>query len=174
MARKKRPIYTPFVFADEDDAQDAIDDRWLPYCPAHHPVEPKELLGYTILSPRLLRVEVSMRGFEDVCDVVVDEGPDLIRVRATACANFHNHPVFRRSALGDPSVITLNEALGDRVVIDYETEEPVPVYVPPYLHGRRTADPGTSTDQADGRAAAERPAKTPRQRNRRSSKRSPS
>ena len=107
-------------------------------------------------SPGRLQLRFPALDTEDVCDVVLDEQPSRVVVRVVLC--YRDDLVDAQPAQGFAEERThrdLDRPLADRPVIDFETGEAVPFYVPTWRDGHRTTRPGYYTDRAASIAAAE-------------------
>lgn len=86
------------------------------------------------------------------CDVVVHEEANQVTVRLILCrGDYELYPYTAE----DRAHIDLAEPLGARAVIDYETGEQMPFYVPTYFDNQRLTAPGFYTDPEQARAARE-------------------
>jgi hypothetical protein len=106
-------------------------ERWTSPCPDGRPQRAAVCLGYRERDPGRLQLRVALSGHEGVCDVIVEEDDDRVRVRLLVCCEeeiteenddheFSNCPVH----------VYLEKQLGARTVIDVQTGEPVTLFVP--------------------------------------------
>jgi hypothetical protein len=138
---------------DSDGALDGTAESF-PSCPLGLPQVARECLGFYERGPARLQLRFGAMDNEGLCDVVVDEGPDQVAVRIVLCSKEDEHLGYDGLA-EERAHVGLERPLGGRTVIDLETGEPIPFYVPTYLDGRRTQAPGYYTDEQEAIAAGE-------------------
>jgi hypothetical protein len=137
------------------DSEDEWADNWPP-CPDGHPIELRHALGFRERNIRELELRVLLGGDDlDVCQVIVDEHEDevFVRVLIHRVEGSKRRRRANREYLDCPVRQSLVLPLGERPVIDMDTDEELPLYKPLYLnnviqpdHGyhpvnRRTAEP---------------------------------
>lgn len=145
-------------FLDEipHEPEKKIDGMWLPSCPIGLPQLARPCLGYYEREPLRLQLRVAMLDNEGVCDVVLDEQDSCVVVRVVIC--WRDDLPHRHQEAGfaeDRTHADLREPLNGRPLIDFETDEPIPFYVPTWRHGHRTKAPGYYTEREQAIAAAE-------------------
>jgi hypothetical protein len=124
------------------------DDEWFdtwPPCPDGEPVGLCHPLGFRERNLCELELRVLLGGDNDgVCQVLVDEQDTEVHVRVLV----HRHddrgdPRGRsRDYVDCPVRVDLERTLGDRAVIDADTDEELPLYTPLYLNNVIQADHG--------------------------------
>jgi hypothetical protein len=133
-----------------------VDEMWFPVCPLGLPQQAISCLGYRERDPGRLQLRVAVRDDEGVCDVVIDERDSHVVVRVLICRG--DDPLVRYPEPGlaeERTHVYLQAPLAGRPLIDFETREQVPFYVPTWLDGHRTKAPGYYTDRQEAIAAAE-------------------
>ena len=128
-----------FDWSDDDIAAAELADelhaewikKWCPTCPDRRPQVPRRCLGYRERGPGRLQLRVALTGDEGVCDVAFEEDEDAVRVRLILCYDEGLHEdVSKREYINCPVHIYLEQPLSGRSVIDVETDEPVPLFIP--------------------------------------------
>lgn len=133
----------------DSDAHKEWCAKWAPPCPDGKPQGLRHALGFRERNVRELELRVPLGGDDGgVCQVIVDERDDEVHVRVLV----HRHSEDDESAPASreyqdwPVRVWLEHPLGDRAVIDIDTDEELPLYTPPYLdnvpqpdHGYRPA-----------------------------------
>ena len=108
--------------------------KWAPPCPDGNPQRRLQILGFRLKGADYLQLRVVRWSDEGVCQVMTDEHPDRIYVRVSACAPYDpDRPdLWRRSteALDSGCNWWLDAPLGERIVIDVDTGEELPLYIP--------------------------------------------
>ena len=128
----------------EPDACGDLGAEW-PTCPDGRPQQLRHPLGFRerSLGELELRVELGA-GDGGVCQVSVDERGDEVHVRVLV----HRQDVHgysrseARESLDCPVRVWLERPLGDRAVIDADTDEELLLYIPRYLDNVLTPDHG--------------------------------
>jgi hypothetical protein len=117
----------PELWSDPEHASWA--DKWAPPCPIGNAQRVRECTGYREREPGRLQLRVPMRGDEGACQVVIDEHPDKVVVRVLLC--YEDEPGRRDSEYRSvPVHVCLDQPLAGRAVIDYQTGQALPLYVP--------------------------------------------
>jgi hypothetical protein len=125
-----------------------VDDEWFeqwPPCPDGHPLRLCHPLGFWERNGRELELRVLLGGDDDgVCQVIVDERDDEVHVRVLVhCRDEHDES---RAAWRDysdwPTRLLLQRPLGDRAVIDMNTDQELELYTPLYLNNVVQPDHG--------------------------------
>jgi hypothetical protein len=71
--------------SDDDDERARWLDRWSSPCPDGRPQRAAICLGHREREPGRLQLRVALCGGEGVCDVIVEEDEDAVRVRLLVC-----------------------------------------------------------------------------------------
>lgn len=104
-------------------------DKWAPPCPDGNPQRVLEILGFRLKGADYLQIRVVLCEFDPgVCAIVTDERPDRIYVRAIACVPEDAWRPPDELEVGYK--IWLDAPLGERIVIDVDTDEELPMFVP--------------------------------------------
>lgn len=112
--------------------------KWAPRCPDGNTQRMCEVVGFRLKAPDHLQLRVILRdGDNGVCQLVVEEQDDVVFVHAVAClrpdAQKGSASKRRRSDRREtdcPCNWWLDAPLGERVVVNYENDEPLPLYIP--------------------------------------------
>jgi hypothetical protein len=125
-------------FVDDDDARERWLDQWTSPCPDSYPQRVAVCLGYRERDPGRLQLRVALGGCDNgVCDAIVEENEDTVRVRLLVCYDEDRFDESKdREYMNCPIHVYLNEPLAGRTVIDVETDEPVPLFVPSWGDAR--------------------------------------
>lgn len=123
----------PPEILDADEAREWR-AKWAPCCPDGDPQRVCEILGFRPKSVDLLQLRVVLRASDHgVCTAIVDEHPDHIDVRVLACMP-DDTPYPRDGPapkeMDCPIRVLLDAPLGTRDVIDIDTGEALPFYIP--------------------------------------------
>lgn len=126
------------------DVEDEWFEKWPP-CPAGSPLRLGHPLGFRERNVRELELRVLLGGDDGgVCQVIVDEQDDEVLVRVLVCR--HDKRDGTRPAWRDyidcPVRVWLQRPLGDRAVIDMDTDEELALYTARYLNGVVQPDHG--------------------------------
>jgi hypothetical protein len=139
------------------DWDDWIDiDEWdedsrLPWlaCPDANPQRVCNPLGFRERNVGELELRVALGGDDrGVCQIIVDERDDEVYVRVLVCGYDRDGESARtaRGYMDWPVRVWLARPLGERAVIDIETDDELPLFTPEYLdnvlqpdHGYRPA-----------------------------------
>ena len=114
-----------------DEAHADWCETWAPRCPIGNPNRPATLTGYREREPGRLQLRVIVReGTEGVCDAIVEEAEETVRVRVLLCWEDSVAHWQDRYYTGCPVHVYLERPLGGRSVIDVDTDEPLPLFVP--------------------------------------------
>ena len=134
------------------DESAAWREKWAPPCPDGNPQELRPPLGFRERNIGELELRVPLcRGDNGACQVIVDERDDEVYVRVLVCRDEQqaDGPRDRRSYTDCPVRVWLDRPLGDRAVIDVDSDDELSLYTPRYLNNRPQADAGYR--QADRR-----------------------
>jgi hypothetical protein len=115
---------------------------WAPRCPLGNPQRPATLTGYREREPGRLQLRVVLRArTEGVCDAIVEEDEETIRVRVLLCWEDSSEHFADRDYLDCPVHVYLDRPLTGRAVICVDDEQPLPLYEPQWEieHNRRVA-----------------------------------
>lgn len=119
----------PLACPDEDWLE-----KWAPPCPDGNPQRLLEILGFRLKGADYLQLRLVLKpGADGVCQAVIDEHEDRIYVRAIACLpqeDADGPAYFRTEEMDCPCNVWLDAPLGERVVIDVDSGEELPLYIP--------------------------------------------
>jgi hypothetical protein len=131
-------------------------EQWAPKCPIGNQRVVRRPLGFWERNVCQLELRVAIGSNENgVCDVIVDEHDDEVHVRVLLCYDPDDDESFarQREYVDCPVRVWLDRPLGQRAVIDVDSDEELPIYTPAFLdnvpqsdHGYRPANrrpPGT-------------------------------
>jgi hypothetical protein len=123
------------------------EDEWFgawPPCPDGEPVGLCHPLGFRERNLCELELRVLLGGDNDgVCQVIVDEQDTEVHVRVLVHLHDHEGRRVRSHHYVDcPVRVDLENELGDRAVIDADTDEELPLYTPLYLNNVIQPDHG--------------------------------
>jgi hypothetical protein len=132
MSANRRP------WDDSWDEDQAWVETWMPKCPDRNPQRLCEILGFRLKGPEYLQLRVVLTPADwGVCNAIIEEHPDLVYVRAIACYDDGWPPRQRPGCLyGDtdcPCSVYLDAPLGERIVIDIDSGEPLPMFIPRWV-----------------------------------------
>lgn len=120
-------------------------EKWAPECRRRV----RRALGFRERSIGELELRVALGGDDrGVCRVILDERDDEVYVRVLVCGcddDFDDDDGDGRRDRGYmdcPVRVWLKQPLGDRAVIDVDSDEELPLYIPAYLDNARQADHG--------------------------------
>jgi hypothetical protein len=129
------------AFHDQQDERHAghVDaawlERWAPPCPDGSPQRLCEILGFRLKGADYLQLRVVLTPSDHgVCQAIIEEHEDRIYVRALVCFDEDRVALDRRSSMRDetdcPCNVWLDAPLDERVVIDVDSGEPLPLFIP--------------------------------------------
>jgi hypothetical protein len=146
VSKKRRyPIWTGGIDAGADVRPEGADESWLskwaPRCPDGHAQRLCEILGFRLKGEDYLQLRVVLTlGDGGVCQAIIDEHEDRVYVRAIACLaqDVPDRGIWdRRSDEVDcPCCVWLDAPLGERIVIDVDTNREVPLCIPRWGTGQ--------------------------------------
>jgi len=114
-----------------DDAHARWLEKWAPECPIGLPQRVAVCLGQREREPGRLQLRVAMCGGEGICETIVEEAEDTVRVRVLLCYDEERVAEYgKREYVNCPVHVYLESPLAGRTVIDVQTDEPVPLFVP--------------------------------------------
>jgi hypothetical protein len=104
-------------------------------CPDGNEQRIVELAGFRLKGDDYLQVRVILqRGDYGICDLAVQELDDEVRVRAVACYDPEATRRARRSRrleeIDSPCNYVLDRPLGNRIVVDLDSDVELPLYIP--------------------------------------------
>lgn len=119
-------------------------EKWAPACPDGNPQRLCHPLGFRERNVGELELRVALGGGDrGVCQVIVDEQEHEVYVRVSVCCYDDDEALSRTREYTDcPVRVWLDSALGDRAVIDVDTDEELPLYTPRYVNNVRQPDHG--------------------------------
>jgi hypothetical protein len=134
----------------DEDAGAAWVEKWAPRCPDGSPQRLRRALGFRERSVGELELRVPL-GADDhgACQVIVDERGDEVYVRVLVCYDERDDdaPFRAREYTDCPVRVWLEKPLGQRAVIDVDSDEELPLFTPGWIdnvpqpdHGYRPAN----------------------------------
>jgi hypothetical protein len=121
--------------------------KWAPACPDGNPQRLRHALGFRERKLCELELRIPL-GPDDqgVCQVVVDEGDVEVTVRVLLCFDESREEGGARRCdyVDAPVRVWLERPLGERAVVDVDTNEELALYKPGYLNGIPQPDAGYS------------------------------
>lgn len=145
-AIERVPTDVPPALANGTQAgREAWLERWAPRCPDDNRQIVRRPEGFRERNPRELELRVLLGCcFEGACQVVVDERPTEVYVRVILCAEEERYLASRRERhyTDCPVRVWLNDRLGDRAVIDVDSDEQLDEYRPYIVGHNRQPDGG--------------------------------
>jgi hypothetical protein len=121
-------------------------EKWAPRCPEGYPQRLREAVGFRERSICELELRVPLTNHEHgACQVVVDEQEDEVHVRVLVCyddGREDDKPLGSREFVVCPVRVWLEQPLGDRAVIDVDSDEELDLYTPAYLDNVAQPDAG--------------------------------
>jgi hypothetical protein len=119
-------------------------EKWTAPCPDGNPQRLRHPLGFRERNTCELELRVPLGGDEyGVCHVIVDERDDEVYVRVLVCYPEDDEQLPRnREYLDCPIRTWLERPLGERAVIDVDSDEELPLYTSRYLNNVIQPDHG--------------------------------
>jgi hypothetical protein len=118
-------------------------EKWAPPCPDGNPQRVRRALGFRERNTAELELRVALGGDDlGVCTVVVDERGDEVYVRVLVCYDADQEGRTRHEYMDCPVRTWLERPLGERAVIDLDSDEELPLFIPAYLENVPQADHG--------------------------------
>lgn len=140
------PTDCPPRISDHDEGSCAAwCERWAPRCPDGNRQVVRRAEGFRERNPCELELRVLLGcGFDVACQVVVDERPTEVHVRVLLCAPEDRFFATRndRHYTECPVRVWLEDRLGDRAVIDIDTDKELDEYRPRIVGTSRQPDGG--------------------------------
>jgi hypothetical protein len=132
---------TPIVEFDSESHERWL-EKWAPPC--HR--RARRALGCRERNISELELRVALGGDDrGVCRVILDERDDEVHVRVLVCGcdddNDDDDRTWREYT-DCPVRVWLKQPLGERAVIDVDSDEELPLYIPEYLDNVRQPDHG--------------------------------
>ena len=126
----------------DSEAHESWLEKWAPPC--HRRVG--RPLGFRERNTSELELRVPLGGYDrGVCRVILDERDDEIHVRVLVCCcddDDDDDGGTYREYMDCPVRVWLKQPLGERAVIDVDSDEELPLYIPQYLDNVRQPDHG--------------------------------
>jgi hypothetical protein len=119
--------------------------KWAPPCPDGRPQRLCHPLGFRERDVGELELRVALGGDDGgVCQVVVDERDEEVYVRVVVCRHDDDGRASRArtGSMDCPVRVWLEQPLGDRTVIDVDSDERLPLFIPAYMNNVPQADHG--------------------------------
>lgn len=119
----------------DDAAHAAWCEKWAPRCPDGRPQRLRHALAHRERSLCELELRVPLgRDEGGVCQLVVDEREDEVYVRVLVCVRRKSDSVIGpREYVDCPVRVWLERPLGERIVIDVDTGQELPLRIPPHI-----------------------------------------
>jgi hypothetical protein len=133
----------PIIEFDSEAHQKWL-EKWAPECRRRV----RRALGFRERSIGELELRVALGGDDrGVCRVILDERDDEVYVRVLVCwcddgDDDDDGPLCDREYMDCPVRVWLKQPLGGRAVIDVDSDDELPLYVPEYLDNVRQPDHG--------------------------------
>jgi hypothetical protein len=125
----------------DDEAHAAWLERWAPRCPDGSPQRLAHPLGFRERSVGELELRVAFgQGDHGACQVIVDEQEDEVYVRVLVC--YDERPSLASQYMDWPVRVWLERPLGQRAVIDVDSDEELPLFTPSRFDGDHEPDAG--------------------------------
>jgi hypothetical protein len=115
--------------------------KWAPECRRGV----RRVLGFRERNIGELELRVPLGGVDRrVCRVILDERDDEVYVRVLVCRcdDDDDDEGTRREYTDSPVRVWLKQPLGERAVIDVDSDDELPLYIPEYLDNVRQPDHG--------------------------------
>jgi hypothetical protein len=114
-------------------------EKWAPECPDGDPQRLCELLGFRLKGRDHLQLRVVLRSLDrGVCQLIIEEHPDRVYVRALACE--HEDESGSNASVPQetdcPCNVWLDAPLDERIVVDIDSGRPLPLFVPGWGSGK--------------------------------------
>ena len=124
-------------------------EKWAPACPDGNPQRLRHPLGFRERNIGELELRVALGGDDrGLCQLIVDEQDDEVYVRVLVCYDDDDDddddeaPPAVREYVDCPVRVWLECPLGERAVIDVDTDKELPLYTPLYVNNVRQPDHG--------------------------------
>jgi hypothetical protein len=117
--------------------------RWAPPCPDGKPQRLRRALGFRERSVSELELRVALGGDDGgVCQVVVEEHEEEVYVRVFVCGDLERSASGPHEYTDCPVRVWLDEPLGERAVIDVDSDEELPLFIPSRVNNVPAPDHG--------------------------------
>jgi hypothetical protein len=124
--------------AEDGWSADSADDqhaewleKWAPACPIGNPQRLCTLVGYREREPRRLQLRALVRpSIDGICEAIVEEDEHTVHVRVLACSEESDEDDDNREFWNCPVHVHLEKPLNGRKVIDVDSEQALPLFVP--------------------------------------------
>lgn len=128
----------------DSEAHDEWCKKWAPRCPEGNLLQVRRALGFRERNTAELELRVALGGDDlGVCRVIVDERDDEVYVRVLIAYEYSEASGRGRVEYTDwPVRVWLERPLGDRAVIDVDSDEELPLYKPKYMNNVVQPDHG--------------------------------
>lgn len=106
-------------------------DKWCPRCPDGNPQRLRRAIGFRERNECELELRVALvRGENGVCAVIVEETAHEVFVRVLVCndESRDDGPLASRESTDAPVRVWLEQPLGDRAVIDEDSDEELDLF----------------------------------------------
>lgn len=117
-------------------------DKWAPRCPDGNHRRLLSILGFRLKGADYLQLRVALRKSDyGVCEAIIEEHPDSIYVRALACVDEQHDDAWSSSVREEVDcgvAVWLDAPLGERIVIDEDTGEELPLLIPRWGTGEHS------------------------------------
>ena len=115
--------------------------KWAPRCPDGNPQRLRRAVGYRERDIRELELRVPLGiGEHGACQVIIEESDDTILVRVLVCFD-EEEDAFPREFVDWPVRTWLDHPLGNRTVVDIDSNEALPLFSLEHLSHPTTTDP---------------------------------
>ena len=106
-------------------------EKWTPACPIGNPQRLCTLVGYREREPGRLQLRALVRPSTDgICEAIVEEDEHTVRVRVLVCYQERDQDEDIASFWNCPVHVYLEKPLNGRKVIDVDSEQALPLFVP--------------------------------------------
>lgn len=119
-------------------------EKWAPDCPVGNPQRVRRALGFRERNVGELELRVALCRDEGVCEVIVDDRDDEVHVRVVVCCDERDDRAVRapRDYTDCPVRVWLDRPLGERAVVDIDSDEELAAFAPRYRGGVPQPDHG--------------------------------
>jgi hypothetical protein len=115
----------------------------MPPCPDGNPQRLCRALGFRERSVSELELRVGLGGGDvGVCQVVVEEHDEEVYVRLLVCRDLERSASGPGGYIDCPVRAWLDKPLGERAVIDVDSDEELPLFIPSHLDNVPQSDHG--------------------------------
>jgi hypothetical protein len=115
--------------------------KWAPRCPDGDPQRVRRAVAFRERNVCELELRVPLAiGEHGVCQVIFEESDDMVLVRVLVCVD-EQADAFPREFMNCPVRVWLDRPLENRMVVDLDSNETLPLFSPEELTYPTTADP---------------------------------